>query len=102
MNDFINWLVDNWKFVSTCAISIVSFILLLVFKRRPSIRLFGDTYYKCLITFINEAEAKFGAGHGGEKLNYVLNRFSAEFGSWTFQVMADVESLLSTPQKKGK
>lgn len=104
VNDFIQFIVDNWQFVSSAAISIVTFILLLIFKRRPCI--IDNSQYKDLLVLINEAEKKFGNGHGDEKLNYVLDTYlnfkGLEKSYWNVSSVKHlVEYILSSPQRKG-
>lgn len=41
MQDFIKWVVDNWQFVSTTALGVVGFILLLIFKKKPQSNIFN-------------------------------------------------------------
>lgn len=104
VQQFIDWLVVNWQFVSSAAISIVTFILLLIFKRRPSI--IDNSQYKDILVLINEAEKKFGSGHGEEKLNYVLDTYlnfkGLERSYWNISSVKHlIEYILSSPQKKG-
>ena len=107
MQEFINFLVDNWQFVSTCGISVVSFILLLIFRRgKITANLPNDVYCE-LTQLIKEAESLYGSGHGKEKKEYVITKFYGFHphtdGSnlWSYLIDPFIEDILSTPQKKG-
>lgn len=104
MQQFIDWLVVNWQFVSSAAISVVSFILLLIFRIKKSV-VFQDRDYNFLCNLIKTAEEKYGAGKGSAKMEFVLNTF---FGADDFaksvagnEIKRRIETILSCPQKKG-
>lgn len=103
MNDFINWLVANWQFVSSAAISVIGFILLLIFKRT---KIVDPSVYTDVIEYVKEAEKIFGDGHGKEKNDFVMTRLAQTRGiSKLFASLAYgffVENVLSTPAKKVK
>lgn len=101
VNDFIRFIVDNWQFVSTTAVSVVGFILLLIFKRT---KIIDPSVYTDVIQYVNEAEKIFGDGHGNDKRDFVLKRLSQTRGiSNLFASIAYgffIENVLSTPHKK--
>lgn len=70
-----NFIVDNWQFISIVLSILLSFIFTLVFKKKPKVTIPDDTLvsaFSLLPQWINEAEDKFGRGHGEEKLRYVI------------------------------
>lgn len=70
-----NFIVDNWQFISIVLSILLSLIFTLVFKKKPKVIIPDDTIasvFGLLPKWINEAEDKFGAGHGKEKLNHVI------------------------------
>lgn len=102
MQEFINFIVDNWQWFSSIAVSIVSFILLLIFKRRPKV--FG--YYLDICKAISRAESIFiGQGRGAEKLDYVIkdvcSRHELDPKLWSDVISTAVDRLMSLPNKKG-
>lgn len=105
MKEFIDWLVQNWQFVSSAAISVVSFILLLLFKRNK-IFIEDRALMSKIVDFVLQAEQRFGAGHGKEKLDFVLRSIFPESEKIDDLLRASivplVEKVLSTPQKKEK
>ena len=64
MQQFIDWVVINWQFVSTIAVSAVSFILLLIFRRSKSV-LIDEGFYHEVLKLVIEAENLFGSGQDG-------------------------------------
>lgn len=104
MQQFIKFLVDNWQFVSSASISIVSFILLLIFRRGKTF-LFDEGLSECLMPLIMMAESKFPNGHGVDKLNFVINSFFSKYpfrdrSVWEPIIKGQVEYILSCPSKK--
>lgn len=105
MKDFVKFLVDNWQFISTAIITLLSVILLIV-KKRPLTEILDNSAYKDLIILIKDAESRFGAKEGKKKLDYVLTAFCNIKGinkdSFTASsVKSLIENVLETPQKKG-
>lgn len=104
VQQFIDWLVVNWQFVSSAAISIVTFILLLIF-RKNKIKVFDPGLTNEILGYVISAENKFGCGHGKEKLEYVLMRYHeahpgfASYIDWDDIVKSQVEYILTSPCK---
>lgn len=99
LQDILNFIKENYSWLLTLFGSIVGCIFVVIFRRKSFIiqdyEIVSEIKY-----FINLAESKFGAGHGPEKLKYVLDLFSSKHGSWSYQILGIVEDMLSTPQKK--
>jgi len=111
MNDFIQFLLDNWKLLLIIIFGVVEFILLLVFKKEPVFNLEDkiiSDIYDVLPGLINDAEKEYpGKGKGDYKLRYVLKKlislhpelFSLD-GNYLGMFKHYIERILSTPQKK--
>lgn len=113
MDGFIQFLRDNWKFLLEISIPLISFIVLLIAKRvKVNIPTATITSVLCqLPLWINEAES-LGVS-GKEKLEYVftkavnviVNETGLSYGivcrAYGNELIADIEKILSTPQKKG-
>lgn len=102
-NALVDFLIENWKLISILVLLVVDFILLLF--RRNKTQIYDSSAYSHLLTLVNEAEEKFGSGHGEEKLQYVLDGYFALTGikddSWNrSSVRILIERILSAPQKK--
>lgn len=104
VNDLVSFLRENWQFISTAIIGILTIILAIV-KKKPITEIIDNSAYKDLILLVNEAESKFGAGNGSKKLDYVLSAFCSVKGitkdSWNYVSIKNlVENILSTPERK--
>lgn len=98
MQEFIDWIVGNWQFVSSAAISVVSFILLLIFRK---CKLVDNSLIYHICGWVAEAERKFI--NGDDKKVYVLEKAKNYLGEdySKSDVGALIEYVLSLPQKKG-
>lgn len=113
MQDFINFILDNYKWLIVVVLSIVVFILQIV-KPQSKIAFNYRDYYiaeavDILPTLINEAEEKF-PHEGSKKLQYVLIHVFKHFGmnqsllsdtDFVHIITMMIEGYLSTPEKKG-
>ena len=103
MELFIDWISTNWQWVASVGASLIYFILLLIYKRRPYV--VDDSAYSDIVRLTIEAENIYGAGHGSEKLDYVLNHVvnddSLPMCVIKYAYKPLVEKILSTPHKKG-
>lgn len=108
MKDF---LLANYKLLIMIAVLILELILFLL-KKRPQVN-YSD-HIKSLIdefapAFINLAE--LSKASGSEKMSFVVQQLLDKCDKfilpkdrvyWTDYIVSKVESILSTPQKKGK
>lgn len=109
MKEFLSFLQENWRFIAESLLTVLSIILVIVFRKKIKLSSSG-TMYEILVDSINKAEALYGDGHGDAKLSYVLTNvsswligqgFTKECISDLLPGLADlVEKILSTPQKK--
>lgn len=106
MQEIGNFLVDNWRLILEVILLIAS-VCIAIFRRRPLTKIFDSSAYSNLITLVQEAEEKFGAGNGYEKLQFVLNKYLKiknleDLDDWDKNsLIVMIERILSTPQKKG-
>lgn len=101
MDELVNFLKDYWQYISI-AIVVLFDILLILLKRKP--KFYG--YVLDLVDYIQDAEKEYGAGHGDEKLNSVIDRKIRKENMPNTQFNRDciahlVERILQTPTKKG-
>lgn len=103
MEKVINFIKENWQYLSF-AVNAIAVLILCIIKKHPKV--YG--WYLDMIDLVNQAENTFvGPGRGDEKLDYVVNRFIAKhdltkdkFNITMVKNMA--EKVLSTPSKKGE
>lgn len=104
--EFILFIERYWQYLSVGLIVLIDLIILIVKKTKVAVSLPSNSYSQ-LVDLVNEAENVFGAGHGKEKLNYVVESyikkndikyFDSEVG---YFVKGVIEKILSTPHKKG-
>lgn len=105
MQDFINFILDNWQFVSTSAVSVISFILLLIFRRKVCIGVDKQSLYEDVIAGVKLAEERWPEGNGGKKHQFVRDWIKEKRGWFFYDVMEStidtyIEQVLSCPQKK--
>ncbi len=106
MHDIITFLVENWRLILEFVLLIGSVVVACT-RKRPFTKIFDASAYSNLITLVQEAEEKFGAGHGYEKLQFVLNKYLKiknleDIDDWNkSSLIVMIERILSTPQKKG-
>ena len=115
MENFLIFLRDNWKFLVEVSIPLVSLIVL-CFVKKTKITLNPNVW--CLVNellpkWIQAAEDEFGAGHGNDKLKFVLKTavsfIAARIGldekscldRFGNDLVNKIECILETPQKKG-
>lgn len=118
--EIVNFLRDNWQFISTAILILFYFFIALISKKKKVIVEDGllSRIYTSAINLINIAESKFKKGD--DKLNYVVNTLVELFPNYS-ELIGDevakkvpwgnvtakeaftalVEEILSTPQKKG-
>lgn len=117
MQDFINWIVDNWQFVSSVAISIVGFILLFLRKRFKIVDSACEYLLSVIPAAVRYSEDKYkeiaensmhiySINKKEWALSYVKERFLRQFPSSNWSeyksyVSFLIEDVLNTPQKKG-
>lgn len=99
MNDFINWLVANWQFVSSAAISVIGFILLLIFKKKPHSNIFN--FLREIVEEVEMAEYTYldqPGKQGVNKLWIVVEDFLGKHPEFSrSQVKEIVDLVLKAP-----
>lgn len=85
----------------------MSFILLLIFRRKVLINADKPALYEDIIAAVKLAEERWPDGNGDKKLKFVNDWLKEKKGAFFYSVMAPfinqcVEAVLSTPQKKEK
>lgn len=106
------FLITNWRWLLEACLVIVAFVLMLIRKKPVKVvETLSTLICRLLPGLINEAEIKFGAGHGAAKLQNVIDnlvRILSECGygdeaisSYLPWAKGQVEVILSTPKKKG-
>lgn len=108
--DFLQFIKDYYYLmVLILAIIILIIELILSYRVKPNqnILSFID---KIVPEFIIEAEQKYGASHGNEKLTFCVGLISSalvrvfnikDISTYDAYIKARIEETLSTPQKKG-
>lgn len=104
-NEIINFIITNYQ-LFVVAISFIIFVLSIILRKGKNILIDNSASSK-LIDLIQEAEKKFGSGHGEDKLSYVICKYfdymkiPAADQHWLYIIVKDlIEKILSTPQKK--
>lgn len=109
MKAVLNWVVSHPEII-TSAIGLIASIVICCIRKKP-VKVVDTLREKILFKLpvvIDAAEKKFGAGHGEEKLKFVIDYFTWEFSenglifgdSYKEFIKYSVEQILSTPQKK--
>lgn len=111
----LEFLKENYQLVALIGsffVDLVLAIICIVLKNRkddPVLSIISDM----LPGFIKEAENQIGAGHGSEKLTFVLKKVEQTYKKLTgvglsltgylYRFFVNrIENILSTPSKKGK
>jgi hypothetical protein len=108
----LEFLRDNWQYVVIGLSAIVEVLVLFVFKRRKSVSPFYEVV-SVLPKLIDKVESRIGAGNGAIKKEKVLDaaivlyeKLTGVCLSKSSKIVKDlddaIESILTTPQKKGK
>lgn len=94
----MDFLIENWKWLTAIGLGLLELILLLIFKKRPQINFRG--FLESICGWILQAENKFTVG--SEKMSYVLACARTYLGEFYDEksVRAIVEYVLTLPQKK--
>lgn len=109
MKAVLDWIVSHPEII-TSAIGLIASIVICCIRKKP-VKVVDTLREKILFklpTVIDAAEKKYGAGHGADKLKFVLDYFTWEFSenglifgdSYKEFIKVCVEQILSTPQKK--
>lgn len=102
MEKVINFIKENWQYLSFVA-NAIAVLILCIIKKHPKV--YG--WYLDMIDLVNQAESMFvGQGRGKEKLDFVVNRFIANHDLTNNQFNVNMvknmaEKVLSAPSKKG-
>lgn len=111
MNLVIKFIKENWFWIVPF-IEVISTILILVLRKKPVkvVETLKAFVCRVLPALINEAEHKYGSGHGADKKAFVLQEMNKEIGevfpgyaispSDMKFILDQVEIILSTPSKK--
>lgn len=93
------FIVENWQYISIALVIILDIVLLIVKRNKTNI--IDNGLFKKVIDLTILAENKFGAGHGEDKLNFVLSSLSTE-GVPEGMLKSIIEYVLSAPKRKEK
>lgn len=116
MENILIFLRDNWKFLVEILVPLVSLVILCLVRKTKINIPSGvvNVMWTMIPTWIKDAEIVFGAGHGDEKLKFVIKTacdfISNECGLsnksicdiYANGIIEQVEAILSTPKKKEK
>lgn len=94
----IEFLTNNWKVIAILAAIVIEIIVVLFFKKRPTI--VDTSLVSKVAQWIQEAEQLYSVG--SDKLNYVLMKARVHLGELFDEnsITKLVEWLLTLPQKK--
>lgn len=106
----VDFFITYWKLI-TLVILLFANLLVAIFKRPKVLNTVLELANAFVPTAINEAEGNFGAGNGAAKLNYAtklvldyityrFNLTQREADKYVGAIQAEIEKILSTPQKK--
>lgn len=112
MQEIGKFLVDNWKIILDVVLMAFSIVFFLV-KKKPVVVVdeVRTHVLRSLVYLIKKAEKEFGAGHGEDKFDFVmdslmetLHRCYPDIDPMTYYNFAEqyLEYILETPQKKGE
>ena len=112
MQSIINWLLDHWELVVSVGLFVLSFILQLL-KKKPVevVSTILETIYKLVPKKVITFEKMYGAGHGSDKKQSVINSVMAEIercysltdsqrSIYQYYISDAIEKVLEAPQKK--
>lgn len=100
MESLKNFIVENWQFISSALLALLTIIAMII-KKKP-INKYVDEFYGELVSLIQAAEISFGSGSGKDKKKFVLGTFMARHPDYdVYQVSDAIEDILTTPLKKG-
>lgn len=102
MNQIVDFIRDNWSYISFGLVILMELILLIVKRNKTSV--YDNSIIAQLIPLVAAAEEIFGSGHGKEKLDYVVKTYNESHLQAQLPVKvieSFVESILATPEKKG-
>lgn len=115
MNEVWSWIAENYKLlvlIVACCLDIGLFLVGVLKKPSKSFPAVWEIVAR-LPLLINEAEDRFGAGKGEQKFDFVMDKcrniyiektgydLADGYSDWKTIIYA-IESILATPQKKGK
>ena len=101
MEQFSQFIVNNWQYISIGLICVLE-IILFILKKNSKYIIQDDSFYSELSELIFTAERLYS--HGPDKLNYVLEKFFERhpyMKDFSEPVVAAIEYLLCLPTKKG-
>ena len=104
--NIVDFFREYWSYISFGLVVLFEIILLVVKRFKVDVKLPSNSY-SSVIELIKQAEQIYGAGHGKEKLNYVVelylkkNEIKYFDNEVRYFISNLVESILSTPEKKG-
>lgn len=104
MDDILNFISTHFRLILEVVILIISVIVFILRKPTKNTLIDNSAMFK-LVDFVQEAENEFGAGHGDDKLRYVIEKYCQLKGItlnrdiWTL-LKCLIERILSTPHKK--
>lgn len=99
MKTILDFIVNNWQYLSFALVVLLEFVLLII-KRKKTVSI-PEGIITDLINLINEAEVKLGAGNGKDKLEYVINTILIKYPCLDISAIKEaVEFILTSPQKK--
>lgn len=124
METILNFVVENWQYISIALVIVLELVLML-FKKRSKFVVQDTSIYQFLIDIINEAENLYAPGTGSSKKEYVIARFKERYHKtiedWVSYYKKThpfdnkcgedvidetltyfIERILSTPQSKSK
>lgn len=104
MEQFSKFIVENWSYISIGFIALFELILFL-FKKRSKTEIVDASAYSDILTWILEAEKKFGSGEGIAKFQYVLDMYVKSRGldeeHAKYVVDFVVDRIMDAPTQKG-
>lgn len=102
----MSFIVDYWQYISIALVVILDLVILIFKKARVQYKL-PHSWYPFICDLVKEAESIYGAGHGSEKLNYVIEKVKTTYNvnhndlMFNNLVKTVIEDILSAPMKKG-
>lgn len=118
METLVQFFRDNWQFISTAIVALLTIIFGLLRKKTTIEGSFIEQVYSKAIYLINEAEKIFASGQGEKKKEFVIGCLKENYpnlsklfdsykkAAWSNEPDSSdvyswiIENILSTPQKK--
>jgi len=102
MEKVIQFIETNYQFIILAFVAIVELVFAII-RKRSKVEIYDDSATSELLDLTIEAEKEFGAGHGSEKMGFVLSKYLCKhpgLKGYESIIQSIVERILKSPQRK--